>query len=133
EEAEQRFLKGIASQEDSLFKLLEKQTRIMKGENVKVNSGEEAALSSRHQAVRCLLGPERLRKGEKGSQTILEGVAFLAGLQVSDDRRSVRVRLVEKAAELQEIQKMRVTLDDTGKEADAEVPLVKEMTHTQTL
>jgi len=131
EESERLFFEGIhpASASDSLFNLLPKQKKVMDGEKIQVNSGEDAPILSWHQAVRSMASPEQLRKGEKSPQTLLEGVSFVANMEVNSDRRSVRLKLIEKAAELEGIQKTKLFMAD-GKEVAAEIPLFKE--HTQT-
>jgi hypothetical protein len=144
EEAERLFLEGKATDFDELFKLLDKQTLVLTGERARANHGEKVALLSRHQAITCLPSPEQVRRGDKGRQTILEGVSFVASVQVSPDRRSVHLKFTEKAVEVQEIQKVKVF--DPGLRGDvlppdvkprkfveAEIPLVKEATQTQSL
>jgi hypothetical protein len=79
--------------------------------------------------VRCLASPDQLRKGEAGPQTLLEGASYVANVEVNQDRRSVRVKLAEKASELDGIQKIRY-LTAEGNEVPAEVPLLREYTQT---
>jgi hypothetical protein len=139
EEAERRFL-GLDGDgkepppkkaEPSLFDLLEKQPVVVRGEAVKTDNHQEIALLSRQQAVVCLPDPEVVRLGVKGSpQTILEGVAFRAAIRVGWDRRSVRLKLVEKAAAIQEILKVKAQ-GLAEKAVDAETPFVLESTHAQ--
>src|SRR5204863_3106743 len=78
--------------------------------------------------------PQQLFNGKQGGQSVLEGFAFLARVQVSPDRRFVRVKLTEQAAELQEIQKQKVWVPAGvagDKKVDAEVPFVKETSYSQ--
>jgi hypothetical protein len=132
EEEERLFLAGTPPKGDDLFKLLKNQKKIQAGEHVKVNSGEDAALLSWHQAGSCLPGPEQVRKRDRVRQTFLEGVSFFAEIVVSWDRRFVRLQFTEKAAELQQIKKVRrITFD--GTEAEAEVPFLTQGTHERVL
>ncbi len=131
---EEKLLKKLLSdkpqQGESLFKRLEKQTLILAGEEVPVDNGREAALLSRHRARRCLPSPDQVRRGEKDRQTVLEGLTFLGGIQVTSDRRFVRIKLTEKATELQRIEKVKVW-DATGKEVAAELPILDETIHSR--
>jgi hypothetical protein len=131
-ESERQFLEGAAPKGESLFKMLEKQKLVLAREKFKVDDGVKVLLLSQHTAVRCLPSPEQVRRQETRRQTIVEGVAFQAGIRVSPDRRFIRVKLTERATELREIQKVKV-LTAAEKNADAEVPIVMEATHTQDL
>lgn len=130
EEEERLLLDGKPSPWDALFKLLKKQKRVQSGDEVKVGDGAKAVLLSRHKVVTCLPGPAQLRKGEKGRQTILLGVSFVGQIQVSPDRRSVRVKLTETDTELQEIKKLKV-LPTWAEEVDVEIPFLNESTHAR--
>jgi len=130
EELERLFEKDPRPQEESLFKLLNKQKQIQAGEAVKAVNGGEVALLSRHQVVRCLAGPEEVRRGDKERQAVLEGVSFLANIQVSSDRRFVRLKVVERAAHVEAIDRVKVW-DPTEKEEQAEAVVVKETTQSQ--
>src|ERR1043165_4040414 len=101
EEAEQKFLAGIATEWDVLFNLLKKQPTILLGEDIKRLDGVEVKLLSRHKGVQCLASPEQIRKGKKDPQTVMEGVTFQGRIHVSPDRRFVRIEFTEKAEEFQ--------------------------------
>ncbi len=121
------------AEKGTLFDLLEKQKLLQTGAKVQADIGQETALLSRHKLVRCLPSPDQARRGEKARQTILPGVSFLAAVQVSPDRRVVRFKLTEKAADLQAIDRVKVW-DDTGeKEVEADSVFLKESSHTQVL
>ena len=70
------------------------------------------------------MSPKQARKGKTERQIVWEGVSFLAGIRVSPDRRFVRIQLTEKAAELQDILKVKTSVL-TGQKVDAEVPFLK--------
>ena len=129
-EVEGNLIVGNPPKDESLFKRLEKQTLILDGEEVAIDNGQQAALLSRHRAVRCLPSPDQVRRGEKDRQTVLEGISFLGGVQVTYDRRFVRIKLTEKATELQRIEKVKVW-DTTGKEVEAELPILDETIHSR--
>jgi hypothetical protein len=133
EEAERRFLHGPPQKDagDSLFKLLEKAPVVVRGEPVKADNGQEIALLSRQRAVICLPTPDAVRLAVMAApQTILEGLALRAAVTVSSDRRSVRVKLVEKSAAIQDILKVK-TQDLADNPVDAEVAFVLETTQSQ--
>jgi RNA polymerase sigma factor (sigma-70 family) len=116
---------------ESLFKLLKKQKLILAGKEVKVDNRKEGTLLAWKKVINCLPGPEQVRKGENAPQKVEEGVSFLTAMQVSADRRYVRVKFTEKSTELEDIEKVKVWLGDTGKEAVAEIPFLKELVHSQ--
>ena len=131
EEDEQRILQGKPPLGEPLFKLLAKQQMILAGDEIKGDDGFVANLLSRHHAVSLLPNRAQLMKGEKQRQAILEGVAFVAGMRVTPDRRFVRFQLTEKATEVQQVKKVKVIVDKKGTEADAEIPFLKGTTHQQ--
>ncbi len=111
-----------------LWKLLEKQELVLAGEEVKIDSGREAVLLSRQRAIR-FLGPDQVRRGEKERQTILEGTSILGAVEITGDRRFVRIKITEKSAELQVLEKVKVWV--AGKEGgpervEAELPIMDE-------
>jgi hypothetical protein len=123
--------KGASEKGDTLFNLLPKHKLVLAGEEVKGDNGQEVALLSRHRVVRCLPGPDQARRGVKARQTVLDGVSFGAAIQVSPDRRFVRLKLTETASDLQAIDRVKVR-DFTGEnEVEAESPFLKESTHSQ--
>jgi hypothetical protein len=136
DELERLFIRGISSERDALFGLLKTQKIVQVGD-LKVDPGQQITLLSRHRAVTCGPTPERLKDGIKDLKTILEGVSFQGVISVSRDRRSVRVRFVERSSDIQEIRKMKVVVafDKNGNEKVeyAEIPFVKEASYTQVL
>ncbi len=112
---------------------LAKQKLILAGEKVKLENGLETTFLSRHQVVRCLARPEQLQRGDKTRQTVLDGVSFLAAVQVTPDRRCVRIKLTEKARDLEAIDKVKVWGARTLVETTGEEPFVKDSTNTRTL
>lgn len=132
DEEEKLFLDGKKTDADEVFALLAKQTRVQAGDEVKTDNGLAATLLSKQQAVICLPRPDHLRTA-KEPQTILEGIVFRGEVTVSADRRVVRVRLTEKATDIVEIRKVKVLVDNDGKEEDAEIAFVKESGQTQAL
>ena len=133
EEDERQFLAGVVPKGESLPSLLDKQKAVLTGAEIKLESGQQAVVLSRHQVLRHLPSPEALRKGAKGPQLVLEGVALTARVWVSPDRRYVRIKLTETATQLQDLKKVKVIVDNDGKEALAEVPFLKETAQTQML
>ncbi len=117
-------------EEETLFKLLGKQKLLLTGKEIKLDIGKEGALLSLNKAIDCLPSPDQLERGQKGPQTVQEGVSLVAQMQISADRRYVRAKFTEKSAELEDIEKVKV-LDNTGKEVLAEIPFLKESGHSQ--
>lgn len=140
DEAERQFLAGTGPK-NVVFPMLAKQEPVLTGEEVKVDNGLTAPLLSRHEAVLCGPGPAQVRRGDAGPQAVLDGVSLTGEVRVSSDRRSVRMTLREKAARLQEVQKVHVPQFILGpggrsadvKDAEAEVPFVEESAHAQVL
>jgi hypothetical protein len=130
EELERQFLQGKAEEGESLFKVLKKQQMILAGEEIKVDNGQETALLSRHQGVSILPGPDRVKDGGKSRQMVLDGISVLGSVRVSADRRWVRVKLTEKATEIEEIRKSKAW-DGKSWELDAEAAFLKETTHAR--
>jgi len=112
--------------------LLKKENLVLAGDGVWIDNGQEVVFLSRYQAVDLLPSPDELAKGEAGRQAVLEGVSFLARTVVSGDRRFVRVKLTERAGEIQEICGGKFPRPIKGA-AGAEVPLLKEATQSQML
>lgn len=143
EEQERRFLDGLPAADGALWKLLEKQALVLAGEEVKADDGLRVPVFSRRRAAVCLPSPAQLRKGEKGLQTILEGVSFHGEIQVSPDRRSVRLKLTERATEIQELRKVELRAPGlrgdqlppapAEEKVEAEIPFLKESTAAQVL
>ena len=112
---------------------LAKQKLILAGEKVKVENGLETTLLSRHHVVRCLPGPEQLHRGDKTRQTVLDGVSFQTMVRVSPDRRFIRIKLTERALDLEAVDKVKAWDPRTMEETTGEEPFVKESTHTRTV
>ncbi len=103
DKAEQDFLERKGVPRKSLFDLLPKQTRILAGDEIKADNGQEAFLLGRHVVVQCGPGPDHVRKGEKDRQAVLDGVSFSAQMRISSDRRYFDAKLTEKSAVVEEI------------------------------
>lgn len=133
EEAEKILLGQLpakTSKGPSFFNLLAKQKPVQSGNDVKVDAGLIATLLSRHHAVCPLPNRDQVIRQDKSRTAILEGVAFVAGIHVSSDRRYVRVQLTEKATEIHQIKRVKVLVAaDPDKEVIAEIPFTKEATH----
>jgi hypothetical protein len=133
--AEAEFLKldenAKERESESVFALLEKQKPLVAGDEVKVDDGREAEVLTFFTAGRCLPSPDQVRKGEKGLQVFLEGVAFSASVRVSNDRRYVHVKLTEKAEELLEIRKIKQVAGAANESLDAEIPIINSTIHSQ--
>ena len=136
-ELERLFLDGKLPK-SWLSDLLPKQKLLQTSAAIKVDNRVDAMVLARQNLVRCLPSPEQIRKGEKTRQTIVEGVSFHANFQVSPDRRFIQMKLTEKAAEIQRIEKVKVTTfeefgkDPPAQDVFAEVAAVKETTQSQT-
>jgi RNA polymerase sigma factor (sigma-70 family) len=115
---------------ETLFKLLGKQRLLLTGKEVQLDIGKEGMVLVRKKAIKCLPSPDQLRKGQNGPQTVEEGVSLFAQAHLSADRRFVLAKLTEKSAELEDIEKVTV-LDNTGKEVLANIPFLKESSHSQ--
>jgi hypothetical protein len=116
---------------DSWFKQLEKQKLLVELKDIKLDIGKGGTLVSFTKPIKCLPSPEQLRKGDESPQTIAEGVTLLAQAHVSSDRRYVRAKLTETSVDFEGSDKVKVFFPDTGKDAIAEVPFMKESRHTQ--
>jgi len=132
EELERKFLAGVAPKDGSLWQRLGRQKPLQAGEEVKIDNRLEAAVLSRHTVVRYGPKPKQVRQRDKAGEPSLEGVSFVTGVRVSPDRRFVWLKLTETAAELKGMSKVKVW-DLTGKEADIEVPVLDEATHSRGL
>ncbi len=131
EEQEQKFLLKKPLEGDELYKLLPKQKKAQPHHEIRVNNGEDAAPLSRAEARRCLPTPEQARKADKTPQVYFEGISFLAGVQVTADRRFTRLRLSEKSIQLGQIKKGTVLVDNAGTTVDTETPFLQEDSHTR--
>ena len=127
---EQIFLNGQQDKEpgDSLFDLLDQQKPLRSVKDIKIDAGKERVLHSSTKEITCLPSPAQLRKGQKDPQRIEEGMVLRAQAQVTWDRRFVRLQLIEKISELEGIDKVPLAFDEKGKEATAEIAIVKEST-----
>ena len=112
--------------EGSLFALLEKQKPFLAGKEINIDPGKEAVLLTATKAINCLPTPDQLRQGKKGPQTIDESFSLIAQVQLSADRRSVRVNFIEKSVDIEGIEKVKVILDERGTEGVGEIVFVKE-------
>jgi len=121
---------------ESLFDLLGKQKLLLSVKDIKIEAGKEESLLASTKSINGLPSPAQLRKGQKGPQKIDIGVTLRASVQVSAERRLVRVRFIEKGSELEGIDKVPLVLDqkgaplldEKGAEAVAEIACVKEST-----
>jgi hypothetical protein len=113
---------------ESLLELPGKQKLLVSVKDIKIDMNKEGMLLSSTTERHCLPSPAQMRKGQKGPQKIEEGMALRARVEISADRRCVRVRFTEKSWEVEGIDKIRVLLDNNGTEGIAEVASVKEAT-----
>jgi hypothetical protein len=138
EEVERVYLLGLEPEKkqtgepkqagDSLFDVLKKKDSLMSVKDVKIHDGKEGAILSSTKVSHCLPSPAQLARKRKDPQKIEEGLALRAHVQISRDRRFVRVKFIEKNTELQGIDKVSVLIDRTGTEATAEIACVAEST-----
>ncbi len=128
EKMDRIWLDGVEKKQTgaSLFDLLGKERLLLEAKKIKIENNQEAGLLSATKQINCLPSPAQLRKGEKAPQTIAVGVTVRAQVQVSSDRRFVRVTFIEKGTDVEGIDKVSVQLD--GKGAVAEIACVKEST-----
>jgi hypothetical protein len=131
EQEERRFTEGKAAKPDPLWEELEKQKPLLQGQEVKLDSGQEALVLSWQKAGTCLPAPAETRKPDDPRQSFLEGVSFAAAMRISPDRRYVRLTLTEKAVELRGLSKVQAVL--AKGELDSEVPVLDETVHLQAL
>ncbi len=110
EELERKFLAGTLPKDD-LFERLAKEKPVQVGDKAKADSGAKVALLSRYNVVTCLPTPLNVHNGNDTKQAILQGVAFTGVIQVSPDRRSVRLRFTEKSARIDAREKVKVLPD----------------------
>jgi hypothetical protein len=119
EEWERVFLSGSEKPEkkqtgESFVDLLKKQKLLVSAKDVKIIDGKDGGILSSTQETQCLPSPAQLRKGQKDPQKIEEGLILRAHVQISWDRRYVRVKFIEKNAELEGIDKVSVGIDNRG-------------------
>jgi hypothetical protein len=143
EELERRFLDGKAPKGE-LLKLLANEKPVQVGDKAKVSNGATVALLSRYAIVTGLPTPWSARTKENAKQIIREGVSFTGSLDVSTDRRSVRLHFTEKAATIEARELVKVVPigfhhhfennePAPPKEIDAERVFVKESATTRVL
>jgi hypothetical protein len=113
---------------ESSLDLLGKQKPLLAAKEIKIENNQEGSLLSSTKEINCLPSPAQLRKGQTGPQMIEEGMTLRARVQVSFDRRFVRMTFIEKGAQLEGIDKVSVVLDEKGAQAVAEVAFLKEST-----
>jgi hypothetical protein len=130
EELERIFLMGPPekSMGESLSDLLKRQHLLVSVKDVRIINEKEGELLSSTKVIHCLPSPAQLAKGRKDPQKIEEGLALRAHVQISRDRRFVRMKFIEKNTELQGIDKVSVLVDSTGTEATAEIACLTEST-----
>jgi hypothetical protein len=130
EKLEGAFLVGPEPKQtgESLAELLDKQTPLHSVKNLKIANGKEGHLLSHFsKETRCPPTPAQARNGHKDPQVIAEGLSLGLHAQVTEDRRFVRVKLIEKASELEGIDLVSV-LDEKGRQAAAAHAELKEWT-----
>ena len=127
---EQISLQGPEKQkaEESLFDLVAKEKALRPAKEIEIDDGKEATLLSLTDEVHCLPSPMQRRTGQNEPQTVNVGLVLDAQVQVSWDRRFVRLKLTEKSREVEGIDRVPVMLDPSGKESAAEIACVKETT-----
>jgi hypothetical protein len=111
--------------------LIEKQKLVQTGQELKLVPDTEGVLLSLHKEIKCLPSPEQVKKGNKDPQKVIEGIALHATFQISSDRRYVRAKLTEKSAELEAIEKVKVIVDEAGKEVEAESAFLTEVVQSR--
>ena len=110
-----------------MFEALDKLKPVVSNE-VKSNTSALASLLSRHQVKTFLPSGEQVRRHET-QQVVLEGVAFLASMRVSPDRRCVRLQFAEKSTEVLQVKRGKVVTDNEGTVVSTEVPFLNEESH----
>ena len=130
EKLERIFLHGPEKQiaGESLFDLVAKEKPLRPAKEIEIDDGKEAMLLSLTDEVHCLPSPIQLRTGQREPQAVNVGLVLDAQVQVSWDRRFVRLKLTEKSREVEGIDRVPVMLDPSGKETAAEIACVKEAT-----
>jgi hypothetical protein len=131
DELEKQFVEGRLPKDD-LQSLLAKQKPVVVGDEIKTDKADSVRLLSHLRAVVCRMGPGNATDN-KDARVVFEGVAFLGKFRVSVDRRSVQLRLTEKAVAVQEVRKVRTFVGSAGIEALTEIPFLNESTHQQVL
>jgi hypothetical protein len=131
DELERQFLnpaQGKLPAADSLFSHLEKQHPLLTWKETNLDPGQEGVLLALDRVRTLLPGPDQVRRGQKGPQTIHEGVSLRALVHISADRRYVRARFTEKSVELEGTEKVNVVVDQDGRERVGETAFLKEAT-----
>jgi hypothetical protein len=113
---------------ESLFDLVAKEKPLRPAKETEIDDGKEATLLSLTDEVHCLPSPIQRRTGRQEPQTVNVGLVLDTQVQVSWDRRFVRLKLTEKSREVEGIDRLPVMLDPSGKEIAAEIVCVKEAT-----
>lgn len=112
---------------ESLFDLVKQQKLLLSARDVKIRDRKEGAILSSTKESHCLPSPAQLAKGQTDPQKIEEGLSLRAHVQIVPDRRWVRIKFIEKNAELEGIDKVRV-FDKNGTQIAAEIACLKEST-----
>ncbi len=110
----------------SVFELLKKQKLLLTGKEINIDPGQEDLLLDSSKAITCLPSPDQLQKGQKALQTFQEGMSLRAQIQISPDRRFVRLKFMEKSLELESVEKVSVVEGQNGKEVVGEIAFLKE-------
>lgn len=112
---------------EQLFTLLAKHKPLRTGKKINLVLGQEKVLLSWTRMRNLLPSPEQLRQGQNGPQGIREGITLRARMEISPDRRYVRVKFTEESAEIEGVEKVSVPIGNQGGKADAEIASVKEV------
>jgi hypothetical protein len=134
EEAERIFL-GIAPEKgqpsetptlETVSDLLRRKAPLANVMDLKIKERTEGLLLSSTKTTQCLPTPVHVRLGKKEPQLIEEGLRLFAKVQISQDKRYLRVTFVEKSAEVEGIDKANVVMDNSGREETGELAAVKD-------
>ena len=114
---------------DEVEKALRKQGKPLHWAKVTAPLGKQTAFFSLRTAFTYQAKPKNgTRPADEVYVSAFYGVTFRAHVRVSADRRSVRLRLIQQATDLLEVERQMILDRDTGKRASVEVPKLFEST-----
>lgn len=104
-----------AAEDDGLARLLKKSKLTVTGKETKIANGQEAPFLSHHRVISVppILEADKVPAALAGNlltepQAVLEGVSFAASVTVSADRRFVKLKITEKATEIDQLPQVQL-------------------------
>jgi hypothetical protein len=117
--------------DEALFKEISGQRLVLKGDHARLPADQNAVFLSRLTVYRFVAQPPAEKRPAPvfahppPPATGLEGVSFEVHPLISPDRRYLRLRITQRAAQLSALEKAKVLDPATGKEVEVETPTVR--------